>query len=338
MGADVNHPAPGDSLRPSFCSVIASMDSRACRYSASLRAQGPRVEIISDLEAMTVELFKVSPSQHQSDTQTFYQQSKAKPERVLFFRDGVSEGQFAHVVEAEIKAIRSACETLEKGYRPNITFIVVAKRHHARFFPVDRRDADRTGNCPAGTVVDTDIVHPQFYDYFLLSHPGLQGTSRPTHYSILVDENKLCVDDIQALCYNLCHVYARCTRVVSIVPPVYYAHLVGRRARFHTRLVLRVNRLRIRLARLGILEILWALMKLMLRKMPWLLLMLRSDLPCRRVFPRSFSFADDSHVLHVIFDEMLGCYFVSITAFVFLSFVCWSHLLLFVGLKYQFSR
>src|SRR5208282_808864 len=60
MGADVNHPAPGDSLRPSFCSVIASMDSRACRYSASLRAQGPRVEIISDLEAMTVELFKVS--------------------------------------------------------------------------------------------------------------------------------------------------------------------------------------------------------------------------------------------------------------------------------------
>jgi len=44
------------------------------------------------------------------------------------------------------------------------------------------------------------------------------------------------VDDIQALSYNLCHVYARCTRVVSVVPPVYYAHLVGRRARFHTRI------------------------------------------------------------------------------------------------------
>lgn len=154
----------------------------------------------------------------------------------MFFRDGVSEGQFAHVVEAEIKAIRSACETLEKGYRPNITFIVVAKRHHARFFPSDRRDADRTGNCPAGTVVDTDITHPQFYDYYLLSHPGLQGTSRPTHYTILVDENRLSVDDIQGLSYNLCHVYARCTRVVSIVPPVYYAHLVGRRARYHTRI------------------------------------------------------------------------------------------------------
>jgi Piwi domain len=124
---------------------------------------------------------------------------------------------------------------LEKGYCPKITFIVVAKRHHARFFPANRTDADRTGNCPAGTVVDSDIVHPSYYDFFLLSHPGLQGTSRPTHYSILIDENKLGANEVQTLCYNLCHVYARCTRVVSIVPPVYYAHLVGRRARYHTR-------------------------------------------------------------------------------------------------------
>jgi hypothetical protein len=141
------------------------------------------------------------------------------------------------VVETEIRAIRSACETLEKNYRPTITFIVVGKRHHTRFFPQDRRDADRTGNCPSGTVVDSEIVHPQFYDFYLLSQAGLQGTSRPTHYSVLLDENKLSVDDIQTLTYNLCHVYARCTRAVSIVPPVYYAHLVGRRARYHTRTV-----------------------------------------------------------------------------------------------------
>src|SRR5271155_2038235 len=79
MGADVNHPAPGDSLRPSFCSVIASMDSRACRYSASLRAQGPRVEIISDLEAMTVELFKVTPSISSHDLISRHSTNNPKP-------------------------------------------------------------------------------------------------------------------------------------------------------------------------------------------------------------------------------------------------------------------
>jgi Piwi domain len=140
-----------------------------------------------------------------------------------------------HVVDAEIRAIRSACETLEKGYCPTITFIVVAKRHHVRLFPSDRREADRTGNLPPGTVVDSTIIHPQFYDFYLLSHPGLRGTSRPTRYTVIVDENKLSVDNIQTLCYNLCHVYARCTRVVSVVPPVYYAHLVSRRARYHTK-------------------------------------------------------------------------------------------------------
>jgi Piwi domain len=64
IGADVNHPAVGDNLRPSFASVIASMDARATRYAASLRAQGPRVEIISDLESMVQELFKVYPAQY----------------------------------------------------------------------------------------------------------------------------------------------------------------------------------------------------------------------------------------------------------------------------------
>ncbi|KAJ2011169.1 argonaute 1, partial [Coemansia sp. S610] len=35
------------------------------------------------------------------------------------------------------------------------------------------------------------------------------------------------------LTYNLCYTYAICTRSVSIVPPVYYAHRVAARARCH---------------------------------------------------------------------------------------------------------
>ncbi|CAB5357688.1 unnamed protein product [Rhizophagus irregularis] len=65
------------------------------------------------------------------------------------------------------------------------------------------------------------------------NHPSLQGTSRPTHYHVLLDENGFNADSLQTLTYNLCYVFARCTRAVSIVPPVYYAHLVSARARFH---------------------------------------------------------------------------------------------------------
>lgn len=40
-------------------------------------------------------------------------------------------------------------------------------------------------------------------------------------------------DEVQRLTYHLCYMYSRCTRSVSLVPPIYYAHLVAARARFY---------------------------------------------------------------------------------------------------------
>lgn len=75
--------------------------------------------------------------------------------------------------------------------------------------------------------MDRQICHPREFDFFLNSHASIQGTSRPTHYRVLWDENRFTADSMQTLCYHLCHTYARCTRTVSIVPPAYYADLAG---------------------------------------------------------------------------------------------------------------
>ncbi|CAG8488744.1 11583_t:CDS:10 [Funneliformis caledonium] len=224
MGADISHPSPGDPSRPSIAALCASMDARASRYSAAIRVQTSRTEIIADLANMVKELLK-----------TFYQTCGRKPDRILFYRDGVSEGQFAQVLDGEISAVRAACMSLEQTYKPTITFVVVQKRHHTRFFPLDKRDSDRTGNCLPGTVIESGITHPYEFDFYLQSHAGLQGTSRPTHYHVLFDENAFTSDALQVLSYNLCYLFARCTRAVSLVPPVYYAHIVCRRARFHAK-------------------------------------------------------------------------------------------------------
>jgi eukaryotic translation initiation factor 2C len=198
------------------------MDSKASRYAASIRVQAGRTEIIADLANMVKELLK-----------TFYQNSGQKPGRILFYRDGVSEGQFAEVLKSEINAVRAACNSLEAGFKPTITFVVVQKRHHARFFPMKPQESDRTGNCQPGTVVETGITHPFEFDFYLQSHAGLQGTSRPTHYHVLFDENNFTADSLQELTYRLCYIYGRATRAVSIVPPAYYADLIATRARFH---------------------------------------------------------------------------------------------------------
>ncbi|KAG0165351.1 Eukaryotic translation initiation factor 2C [Apophysomyces sp. BC1015] len=207
FGADVTHPGIGDHSRPSIAALVGSMDARASRYASAIRVQANRTEIIADLANMVKELLK-----------SFYQQCGQKPERILFYRDGVSEGQFKTVKKAEIEAIEAACLSLEKTYKPKITFVVVQKRHHARFFPLSERDADRSGNCQPGT-----------------SHAGLQGTSRPTHYHVLKDDNGFTSDSLQELTYRLCYIYGRATRSVSLVPPAYYADLVAGRARYHRR-------------------------------------------------------------------------------------------------------
>lgn len=222
FGADVTHPGIGESDRPSVAAVVASMDIKMSRYAAAVRVQDSRKEIIDDLRGMAKSLLL-----------GFRDSCKVLPHRILFYRDGVSEGQFAQVLQFELSALKAACRDIDPHYAPTITFILVQKRHHTRFFVVSAQDGDRSGNIPAGTVVDTAVCHPNQFDFFLCSHGGIQGTSRPTHYHVVYDDHHFKADELQTLSYQLCYTFARCTRSVSVVPPAYYAHLVAFRARFH---------------------------------------------------------------------------------------------------------
>ena len=47
--------------------------------------------------------------------------------RIFYYRDGVSEGQFAEVLLVELKAIQEACMSLPGDYRPGIIFMLIFK-------------------------------------------------------------------------------------------------------------------------------------------------------------------------------------------------------------------
>ena len=137
---------------------------------------------------------------------------------VMCCLDGVSEGQFKQVLEQELPLLKSLvlnpCVSIyltnglhNRGMRrfkyrsqdnhhcrwktsPCSVRLCLLSRNekllieYHRFFPQSERDADRSGNCPAGTVVDREIAHPTEFDFYLQSHGGLLGTSRPAHYSV----------------------------------------------------------------------------------------------------------------------------------------------------------
>ncbi|ORX38808.1 Argonaute-like protein [Kockovaella imperatae] len=220
IGADVSHPPAGRGpIQPSIAVTVAAVNGDNVKFASSLRLQEGRVEIIQDLANMV----------HRHLT-TFQQNTKQLPAKIILFRDGVSEGQYGHCVRYELSKIKEAASRFQ-GYKPKITFIVCAKRHSMRFFATDPKEQDRSGNLPAGTVVDSGCTHPFAFDFYPQAHAGLQGTAKPTHYICVADENGFSADKLQNLCNSLCYTYARATRAVSLVPVAYYADIIAGKAR-----------------------------------------------------------------------------------------------------------
>lgn len=203
--------------------VTASHDEFAFQYNICWRLQDPRTEMIKDFKEIIAEQLR------------FYKNKRGKfPEKLLYYRDGVSEGQFQEVLNIELTAMYNACQSVEQGYekRVKITMVVVQKRHHTRFFPGKSGIGDRrNNNVPAGTIVDTQITHPNETHFYLVSHQSIQGVAKPTKYCVLHDDSNIKIDDLEALTYNLCHLFTRCNRSVSYPAPTYYAHLVAARGK-----------------------------------------------------------------------------------------------------------
>ncbi|KAJ3291692.1 argonaute 1 [Borealophlyctis nickersoniae] len=198
-------------LASGFCSgpFLIHLRSPATKTKTERPPNGEprRQDVIQDVQGMMIE--------HLNAFYEVYNMSV-----FFFYHDGVSDGQFANVQFREVSDIALACREIHPEYAPKITFVVVQKRHSARFFPMDEKGCDRSKNVKAGTVVDKTVVDPNDFDFYLNSHAGIQGTSRPAHYYVLEDQNNFTSDALQQLTYRLCYLYARATRSVSVVPPV----------------------------------------------------------------------------------------------------------------------
>ena len=258
IGADVSHAAPG-SEQASMAAMTVSMDAYGARYAAACETNGYRVEMITtaNIDSMLKPLLR-----HwvQNLNQGRF------PEHIYYFRDGVSEGQFQHVLQQEVKDIRNMIKGVAAGWNVSTTInvftnrclmlkqgkfvvVVASKRHHIRFFPGSA--GDKNANPHPGTLVERDVTHPFEYDFYLNSHSAIQGTARPVHYHVLIDEIGLSANQLQKMIYEHSYQYMRSTTPVSLckwlsilphimdstnsllVPAVYYAHLASNRARSH---------------------------------------------------------------------------------------------------------
>lgn len=236
MGIDVTHPSPGSKeTAPSVAGVVASVDRFLGQWPCDFAIQEPRKEMVTALEGLTI-----------SRLARWEKTNKTLPDNIIIYRDGVSEGQYQLLLDQELPLIRNACRqkypanATKLGF-PRISIIVCGKRHHTRFFPTAESEADRSHNCEPGTVVDRGVTEAAGWDFFVQSHACLQGTARPGHYYVILDEifrsrpvkapHTSAADALEELTHNMCHLFGRATKAVSLCPPAYYADLLCTRLR-----------------------------------------------------------------------------------------------------------
>ncbi|KAI0668264.1 Piwi-domain-containing protein [Trametes maxima] len=230
MGIDVTHPSPNSQPgSPSIAAVVASVDDNFVQFPASLTLQKSdwnkdSKEMVEKLTIMTIERLQV------------YKKKNGKlPDRIFVYRDGVSEGQYHLVLREELPKIQAAFKQIspKAPYKPTVTIAVCGKRHHARFWPTALGDANMTnnGNTVPGTVVDKGITGIYDFDFYLQAHNGLQGHVRPTHYTVVYDDNHYQADVLQQGTHTASYLYARATKAVSLVPAAYYADIACERGR-----------------------------------------------------------------------------------------------------------
>ena len=233
VGLDVTHPGPGvKNDAPSIAGIVASVDGDLAQWAGeTCRQNTANKEMVDSLTGMfdrRLRLWQRNPK------------NKGElPRNVIIYRDGISEGQYQTVLDEELVQIKSACARVYGvgTEQPRITIVVVGKRHNTRFYEKTTR-AEGHDNPQPGTVVDRTVTEARNWDFFLQAHGALQGTARPTHYYVIYDEvfrgrnlARPPAEALQELTHNMCYLFGRATKAVSVCPPAYYADLICDRAR-----------------------------------------------------------------------------------------------------------
>lgn len=194
----------------SVCAFIATSNPTYTKYFSRATLQETHQELSSNL-SITVK----SACEHYNKMNNCY------PEKIIIYRDGVSDGQLALVKEHEIPQIEKAFQMIDANYRPSIAVIIVKKRGNTRFFAKGRGDLV---NPPCGSIIDTVVTRAEWFDFYLISQCVTQGTVNPTHYNIIHDTIGLKAEHYQRLSYKLTHMYYNWPGTIRVPSTCQYAH------------------------------------------------------------------------------------------------------------------
>uniref|UniRef100_A0A3P8XTX2 Piwi-like protein 2 n=1 Tax=Esox lucius TaxID=8010 RepID=A0A3P8XTX2_ESOLU len=207
IGVDVHHDT--SKKNRSVMGFVASLNSLLTRWYSRVTFQMPNEEIINGLRVCLV-----------AALQKYYEVNHNFPEKIVVYRDGVSEGQLKTVELYEVPQLLKCFETFPRC-EPKLVFIVVQKHISTTLYSCS---GARFGTPPPGTVLDHTVTNRDWIDFYLMAHHIRQGCGLPTHYISVYNTANLSPDHLQRLTFKMCHMYWNWPGTIRVPAPCKYAH------------------------------------------------------------------------------------------------------------------
>eukprot|EP01080_Neovahlkampfia_damariscottae_P008147 gene8147-12608_t len=211
-GMDVFHSGETVSrTKPSIVGYTATMDPKMTKYYSRVLINKPGQELTDNLSPFFMGSMK-----------EFKNINGDYPKFIIFYRDGVGEGQLDDLLDKEVAGIEKCFKTLKIKDPPKLTYFVVLKRIHTRLFK--ELGQNNFVNPSPGTIVDTGITNHEALEFFLVSQNANQGTATPTRYQCIKNTAKFGIDYLETLTFKLCHLYFNWFGTIRVPSVCMYSH------------------------------------------------------------------------------------------------------------------
>lgn len=184
--------------------------------------------------------------------ESIWKVQKNKINNIVLFRDGVNDKmipairnfELPNVINGIKKGIEAVMKYQDKDNDKNkkyekkkpllqdakLCFIIVNKNNDIKMFKKGNKEDELESslnkqdivNVPIGTIVDTDVVSPEYYDFMLNSAYSERGTSNLTKYTVIYDESSITASVLNRLCYYLTYICYNTTKSIKIPAPLYF--------------------------------------------------------------------------------------------------------------------
>ncbi|XP_034084284.1 piwi-like protein 2 [Gymnodraco acuticeps] len=207
VGVDVHHDT--SKSHQSVMGFVASLNSSLTRWYSRVTFQSPTEELIYGFRVCLLAALR-----------KYYEVNHNLPEKIVVYRDGVSDGQMKMVEQYEIPQLIKCFETFPH-YEPKLVFIVVQKRINTTLYAFS---GNNVATPPPGTILDHTLTQKDWVDFYLMAHSIRQGCGLPTHYVTLYNTANLSPDILQRMTFKMCHLYWNWPGTIRVPAPCKYAH------------------------------------------------------------------------------------------------------------------